>query len=60
MRIGSPATYECPKGKNGLHCWKFSVWEIATCVRCNLILSKEDTADLRQSNERSQRELDRL
>lgn len=61
MKHGNPACYECPKGgENALHHWGFNTNNIATCLRCSLELDEENSLDLKQSNDRSRRELAKI
>lgn len=45
MDKNNPAVFECPKGKMALHTWQRNPDMTATCVKCGLVLTREQADD---------------
>ena len=60
MHLNNPAIYGCPKGgENGIHKWHYDDQGIATCSRCELELGVADSLDLKRTDDRFLRELEK-
>ena len=46
MQKDNPACYECPDHKSGVHHWQKRDDGTSYCLKCNLELTKEKTAEV--------------
>lgn len=46
MRLSNPACYECKSNPSTIHVWIKLSEGRAQCLKCKLILNKQDTAEV--------------